>query len=67
MLPDRDCGAVMITFGLFLFLLASEPNPIAFSGYQELPSPKAEDCVIVPLDNPQRGEILSYSDPVLKA
>lgn len=35
----------------------SDPLPF-FQGYQDLPNPRPEDCVIVPLDNPKASDIV---------
>jgi hypothetical protein len=44
----------MIELALF-FILTTEPLPLFFPGYEPLPNPTQENCVIVPLENPASG------------
>ncbi len=43
-----------------LYIPLSAPLPLFFDGYQPLPSPKPEDCIIVPLENQEMDHTGSY-------
>jgi hypothetical protein len=45
---------------ILFFSLCS--NPLSFFvGYLPLPSPKPEDCIIVPLDNPKPSQVVELN------